>query len=665
MIHKEDIDKIFEAARVEEVVADYVSLKKRGANLIGCCPFHNEKTPSFYVSPAKGIYKCFGCGKGGHAINFIMEHDKLTYPDALRYLAKKYNIEIVEEEQTPEQIQHNNDRESLLVVSSYAQKHFSENLYNTDEGKSIGLGYFKERGLREDIIQKFQLGYSINQRNAFTEIAVATGYKMEYLVKSGLTIEYKNEAEVNAETGEIIKAADTKHADRFWGRVMFPIHNQSGRVIAFGGRTLRTDIKTSKYVNSPETEIYHKSDVLYGLYHSKNAIVKEKFCFLVEGYMDVIAMHQAGVENVVASSGTALTAGQIKLIQRFTNDIIISYDGDQAGINAALKGIDLLLEEGMNVKVLLFPDGDDPDSYSKKVSTQDLKDFIVNNAQNFISYKANILTKGTNNDPLKKAEAIKKIVQSIAIIPDAIYRSVYVKECSRIMEVDEQILLSELNKIRSKNFNDKRNNPQQQNQVSPENEPILPEKKEHTIADAEHQERDIIRLLINFGASMVKVESQNEEGEDIEIEVSVAYLLTHELQSDNIVLENLVYNSIFSEFVQHLEKDAVPDTNYFIGHENSAICSLTIDLISSPYTLANWEQHGIYPTEEKTVLKRSVDNAIYALKSRKIEMMIYDIQKRLKENPPEEEMMTLMQTQQSLLEAKKAFNSMLGRIVVK
>ncbi len=665
MINKEDIDKIFEAARVEEVVADYVSLKKRGANLIGCCPFHNEKTPSFYVSPAKGIYKCFGCGKGGHAINFIMEHDKLTYPDALRYLAKKYNIDIVEAEQTPEQIQHNNDRESLLVVSSFAQKHFSENLYNTDEGKSIGLGYFKERGLREDIIQKFQLGYSINQRNAFTEIAVATGYKMEYLVKSGLTIEYKNEAEVNAETGEVVKPEETKHLDRFWGRVMFPIHNQSGRVIAFGGRTLRTDIKTSKYVNSPETEIYHKSDVLYGLYHSKNAIVKEKFCFLVEGYMDVIAMHQAGVENVVASSGTALTAGQIKLIQRFTNDIIISYDGDQAGINAALKGIDLLLEEGMNVKVLLFPDGDDPDSYSKKVSTQDLKDFIVNNAQNFISYKANILTKGTNNDPLKKAEAIKKIVESIALIPDAIYRSVYVKECSRIMEVDEQILLSELNKIRSKNFNDKRNNPQQQNQVAPEEEFVLPEKKEHTIADAEHQERDIIRLLINYGANTVKVDSQNDEGEDIEIEVSVAYLLTHELQSDNIVIENLLYNSIFSEFLEHLEKDSVPDTNYFISHENAAICSLTIDLISSPYSLSKWEDHGIYPTKEEDILKRSLYNAIYALKSRKIEMMIHDNQKRLKENPPEEEMMALMATQQSLLEAKKVFNNMLGRIVVK
>ncbi|CAN5418974.1 DNA primase [soil metagenome] len=665
MIHKEDIDKIFEAARVEEVVADYVVLKKRGANLIGCCPFHNEKTPSFYVSPAKGIYKCFGCGKGGHAINFIMEHDKLTYPDALRYLAKKYNIEIVEEEQTPEQVQHNNDRESLLVVSSYAQKHFSENLYNTDEGKSIGLGYFKERGLREDIIQKFQLGYSINQRSAFTDIAIATGYKTEYLVKSGLTIEYKNEPEVNSESGEIIKPSETKYFDRFSGRVMFPIHNQSGRVIAFGGRTLRSDKKTAKDVNSPETEIYHKSDVLYGLYHSKNAIQKEKFCFLVEGYMDVIAMHQAGVENVVASSGTALTSGQIKLVQRFTNDIIISYDGDQAGINAALKGIDLLLEEGMNVKVLLFPDGDDPDSYSKKVGTQELKDFIVNNAQNFISYKANILTKGTNNDPLKKAEAIKKIVESIALIPDAIYRSVYVKECARIMDVDEQILLSELNKIRNKNFNDKRNQPTPQNQNSELEALVLEEKKEHTIADAEHQERDIIRLLINFGDHSIKIDTEDEEGKPTETEVSVAYLLVHELQSDNIVIDNLLYNSVFNEFATHIEKDTVPSTNFFIGHENAALSALTIDLISSPYNLSNWEQHGIYPTKEEDVLKRSVYNAIYALKSRKLEIMIHDNQKRLKENPSEEEMMALMTTQQALLEAKKVFNSYLGRIVVK
>lgn len=666
LIHKEDIDKIFEAARVEEVVADYVTLKKRGANLIGCCPFHNEKTPSFYVSPAKGIYKCFGCGKGGHAINFIMEHDKLTYPDALRYLAKKYNIEITEEEQTPEQVQHQNDRESLLVVSSFAQKHFSENLYNTDEGKSIGLGYFKERGLREDIIQKFQLGYSINQRTAFTDIAIATGYKTEYLVKSGLTIEYKNEPEtISEESDTEVKPIESKYVDRFWGRVMFPIHNQSGRVIAFGGRTLRTDKKTSKYVNSPETDIYHKSDVLYGLYHSKNAIQKEKFCFLVEGYMDVIAMHQAGVENVVASSGTALTAGQIKLVQRFTNDIIISYDGDQAGINAALKGIDLLLEEGMNVKVLLFPDGDDPDSYSKKVGTQELKDFIVNNAQNFISYKANILTKGTNNDPLKKAEAIKKIVESIALIPDAIYRSVYVKECARIMDVDEQILLSELNKIRNKNFNEKRNQPFQQNETTSIEELVIEEKKENATADAEHQERDIIRLLINYGDKLLSIDSENEAGESMNIDVTLAYLLTHELKQDNIVIENLLYNRIYNEFVEHLEKDSVPDTNYFISHENAAICSLTIDLISSPYTLSNWEQHGIYINREEDMLKKSLYSAIYALKSRKLEMMIHDIQKRLKENPDEEELMTLMQTQNQLNMAKIEFNALLGRIVVK
>ena len=670
MIHKEDIDKIFETARVEDVVADYVSLKKRGANLIGCCPFHNEKTPSFYVSPAKGIYKCFGCGKGGHAINFIMEHDRLTYPEALRYLAKKYHIEITEEEQTAEQVQFQNDRESLLVVSSFAQKHFSENLYNTDEGKSIGLGYFRERGLREDIIEKFHLGYSLNQRNAFTDNALATGYKMEYLVKSGLTIEYKNESERDIDdVDEEKKTSQLKHADRFFGRVMFPIQNQSGRVIAFGGRTLRTDKKTSKYVNSPETEIYHKSDVLYGLYHSKVAIQKEKFCFLVEGYMDVIAMHQAGVENVVASSGTALTAGQIKLVQRFTNDIIISYDGDQAGINAALKGIDLLLEEGMNVKVLLFPDGEDPDSYSKKVGTQELKDFIVNKAQNFIDYQAHILTKGTKNDPLKKAEAIKKIVSSIALIPDAIYRSVYVKECSRIMEVEEAILLSELNKIRSKNFNEKGTKNIAQS-FSPDNlntnEELIQDEKKASIESTEHQERDIIRLLMNYGNKKVAIGGEDIDAEGNSILVhTLAEVVIHELQNDNITFDNKIYALIFNEFVVKIEADTIPEFNYFLNHENLDICSLTVDLISSPYLLSNWEKQGIYPTMEETILKKSLYNAVYALKSRKLEIMIYDIQRQLKENPPEEKMILLMQTQHQLLEAKKTFNSLLGRIVVK
>jgi len=674
VIHKEDIDKIVEAARVEEVVGDYVTLKKRGVNLIGLCPFHDEKTPSFYVSPAKGIYKCFGCAKGGNSVNFIMEKEQMSYPDALRYLAKKYNIEITEEEQTPEQIQTQNDRESLLVVSSFAQKHFSENLYNTDEGKSIGLGYFKERGFREDIIQKFQLGYSLNQRTAFTDVAMATGYKQQYLVKAGLTIEYKPENETTTSTDETnvefqTEATPVRLADRFWGRVMFPIHNATGRVIAFGGRTLRTDTKKiAKYINSPESEIYHKSDVLYGIYYAKKEIVKQENCFLVEGYTDVISMHQAGIENVVASSGTSLTIGQIRLIRKFTNNITILYDGDSAGIKASFRGIDLILEEGLNVKVLLFPEGEDPDSYSKRVSTEELKKFIANNSKDFISFKTSLLLGDTQNDPIKKAGLIKEIMETIALIPEAIYRSVYVKECSRILDVQEEILFNELNKIRSKRFNEKRNTGNEETLAPVSDTPselVLPEEKKIISLDTEHQERDLIRILINYGNRNVMIESEDEEGKPIQMPISAAYLIIHELQHDNIVLENLLYNSVFNEFVDQLEKDIVPDHSHFINHENPSISALTVDLISSPYTLSKWEQHSIYITQEEDILKKSLLNAVYALKSRRLEIMIYDIQKRLKENPPEEEMLTLMQTQHQLLEAKKVFNGLLGRIILK
>lgn len=683
MIHKEDIDKIFEAARVEEVVGDYVTLKKRGVNLIGLCPFHDEKTPSFYVSPVKGIYKCFGCGKGGHAINFVMEKELMSYPDALRHLAKKYNIHIVEEEQSPEQLQTQNDRESLFVVSSFAQKNFSENLYNTDEGKSIGLGYFRERGFREDIIQKFQLGYCLTNRSAFTDIAIKTGYKSEYLVKAGLTLEYKNEQ--SRETGERRteegEASQTQpptpnskppaYLDRFWGRVMFPIHNATGRVIAFGGRTLRTDKKTAKYINSPETDIYHKSDVLYGIFFAKKEIIAQDNCFLVEGYTDVISMHQSGIENVVASSGTSLTVGQIKLIRRFTKNITILYDGDNAGIKASFRGIDLILEEGMNVKVLLFPDGEDPDSYSKRVSSEELKTFIKNNSKDFISFKTNLLMGDVQNDPIKKAGLIKEIVESIALIPEAIYRSVYVKECSRIMDMEEQILLSELNKIRSKKFNEKSTSHNTTAPANTESEVIealqIEEKKQLLDATAEHQERDIIRLLLNYGNKNVVVDGEetDEKNQPVQIEIPLAALAIHELQHDNIVFENALYHSIYKEFVQHLDNEKIPDYNYFISHENTAISYLTVDLISSPYFLSNWEQHSIYTTMEEDVLKKSLYHAVYALKSRRLEMMIHDIQKRLKENPPDEEMMTLLQTQHQLLKTKKELNVLLGRIVVK
>ena len=671
MISKEDIDKIFDAARVEEVVGEHVTLKKRGANLIGLCPFHDEKTPSFYVSPAKGIYKCFGCGKGGNAVNFVMDVEKVTYPEALRKLAKKYNIDIAEEELSPEQIQSHSDRESLLVVSSFAQKKFTENLHNTDEGKSVGLGYFRERGFREDIIQKFQLGYCMSHRTAFTDMAIAEGYKQEYLVKSGLTIEYKNEGEQNTieDTGSIPKEKNSaKYMDRFWGRVMFPIHSVSGRVIAFGGRTLRTDKKIAKYINSPETDIYHKSDVLYGIFFAKNAISKQDNCFLVEGYTDVISMHQAGIENVVASSGTSLTVGQIKVIRRLTNNITILYDGDSAGIKASFRGIDLILEEGLNVKVLLFPDGEDPDSYSKRVSSEELKSFIEKNSKDFISFKTNLMMSEVGNDPIKKAGLIKEIVESIALIPDAIYRSVYVKECSRIMDMEEHVLLNELNKIRSKRFNEKGSATEDKPKEINAEEILIAEKQKQTIdASAEHQERDIVRLLLNYGNKTVNVDSEelDELKQPVQVEIMVAALLIHELEHDHITLENPVYKAIYNEFVQQLERDVVPDYNYFINHEDPAIAYLTVDLISSPYSLSNWEQHSIYPTLEEHILKKSLYHAIYALKSRKLELMIHDIQLKLKENPPEEEMLTLMQTQQQLLQAKKTFNALLGRIVLK
>lgn len=671
IIPKQDIDKIFEAARVEEVVADYVTLKKRGVNLIGLCPFHDEKTPSFYVSPAKGIYKCFGCGKGGHSVNFLMEKEQMTYPEALRHLAKKYNIEISEEVQTPEQIQTNNDRESLFVVSTYAQKNFTENLFSTDEGKSIGLGYFKERGFREDIINKFQLGYSLNTRTSFTDTALTNAYKFEYLVKSGLTIEYKNEEGNNSEVLEVEnQTTSRKYLDRFWGRVMFPIHNISGRVIAFGGRTLRTDKKTAKYINSPETEIYHKSDVLYGIFFAKKEIIHQDNCFLVEGYTDVISMHQAGIENVVASSGTSLTVGQIKLIRRFSNNITILYDGDSAGIKASFRGIDLILEEGMNVKVLLFPDGDDPDSFSKRVTTDELKKFIKDNSRDFISFKTNLLMIEVKDDPIKKAQLIKEIVESIALIPEAIYRSVYIKECSRIMELEETILLNELNKIRSKKFNERKIQPAEHENI-PEfvpNEGLLEtDKRTVSYLDSEHQERDIIRILVNYGHKIVQIDSEDvdESERPIQLDISIAELIRHELEKDEIILENKLYKSIFDEFVNQIDQSNIPESNFFTNHPNQEISTLAIDLVSSPYFLSDWEKHSIFITKEEEVIKQSLNNAVYSLKSRRLEMMIGDIQKQLKENLPEDEVMKLMQTQFYLLQAKKEFNKLLGRIVVK
>ncbi|MCC6691158.1 MAG: DNA primase [Bacteroidia bacterium] len=664
MIPKDTIDKIFDAARIEEIVGDYVTLKKRGANLLGLCPFHNEKTPSFTVSPAKGIYKCFGCGKAGNSVNFIMEHDQLSYPEALRFLAKKYNIEIEEKERTPEEILSQNEKESLYVVCTHAQKYFSNNLLTTDEGRSIGLSYFKERGFRDDIIEKFQLGYALDDRKAFTNDALKKGYKAEYLVKAGLTVN-KEDAGGNAPS----PISETHLFDRFSGRVIFPIHNLTGRIIAFGGRILKTDKKLAKYINSPETEIYHKSNVLYGIYFAKKSIISNDVCYLVEGYTDVISMHQAGIENVVASSGTSLTIEQIRLIKRYTQNITILYDGDNAGIKASFRGINMILEEGLNVKVLLFPDGDDPDSFAKRVSNDELKKFIESNTKDFIAFKTMLLYSEVSNDPIKKAQLVKDIVESIAIIPEAINRSVYIKECSRLMDMDEQLLLNELNKIRRKKTNEKNkkenalSEPSLIDEVNVEAppQPLLPENS------IEHQERGIIRLLLNYADKTILVDGneKDDRGNPLQVNVTVAEIIIDELEHDEIKFSNRSYETIYAAYLKSRTSGQIPDMNFFITHSDVDVTKVAIDLVSSPYTLAKWEQHNIAVQTESQILKKSVYDSIYSFKARQIEQLLDQNSNILKTADRSENLDALIQKQQDLIEAKKYFNKLLGRIVVK
>ncbi|MBI2269401.1 MAG: DNA primase [Bacteroidetes bacterium] len=660
MIPKDTIDKIFDAARIEEVVGDFVTLKKRGANLLGLCPFHNEKTPSFTVSPAKGIYKCFGCGKAGNSVNFMMDHDQMTYPDALRYLARKYNIEIEEKEQTPEQLQSQNERESLFVVCTHAQKYFTNNLFNTDEGRSVGLSYFKERGFRDDVIEKFQLGYALEERKAFTKDALSKGYKLDYLVKAGLTIDKTQE---NLEPG----TRNPELAfDRFAGRVIFPIHNVTGRPIAFGGRILKTDKKLAKYINSPETDIYHKSNVLYGLFFAKKSIIADDNCYLVEGYTDVISMHQAGIENVVASSGTSLTVEQIRQIKRYTQNITILYDGDSAGIKASFRGIDMILEEGMNVKVLLFPDGDDPDSFSKRVSYQELKKFIADNTKDFIAFKTMMLYSEVSSDPIKRANLIKDIVESIAVIPEAIHRSVYIKECSRLMEMDEQMLLNELNRIRRKRVSDKYRSEDSPSENVTSTEVVTGVPKESIDPNGiEQQERNIIRILLNFGDRNVIVTNEDEDGEPVETSITAAELILHELAQDNILFKNQAYQFIYSSYSVGITNGQLPNMNSFINQDDVNVSKTVIDLVSSPYTLAEWSRHNILVGTEEENLKATIYKYVNTLKAKYIQRMIDENLKLLKDAADENEIVMFQQKQKQLDEAKSYFNNLLGRIIVK
>ena len=610
MIDKGTIDKIFDAADIVEVVSDFVSLKKRGVNYMGNCPFHNEKTPSFTVSPSKGIFKCFGCGKGGNSVNFIMEHEQLSYIDTLKFLAKKYHIEVVEKEVTPEQKEQQDARESMLIVSGFAQKVFSHNLTETEEGKAVGLSYFKERGFTDKTIKKFELGYCRKTRDSFTQQALSKGYKEKYLIESGLTI----------------KREDNSYFDRFSERVMFPIHNLMGRVIAFGGRTLRTDKNIAKYLNSPESEIYHKSKVLYGIHFAKKSIIQNERCYLVEGYTDVLSMHQAGIENVVASSGTALTPDQIRLIKRFTPNITVLYDGDAAGIKAALRGIDLVLEEGLNVKVVLLPDGEDPDSFAHKHSATEFYDFIKANETDFISFKTKLLLSDVQGDPVKKANLISDIVRTIAIIPDTITRALYVKECSTLMQVDEKILHGEINKILYK-AREKTWNREQPAPINPSGEPLnlqLPISNKFEIF-----EKEILRLLLNYSKKVLFTIAGSDE--NAEESINTASYICRELEGE-IEIKTPQYKIIFDEFKEQLYNGNLLDSTHFINHPNHIISTAAADLLSEGHQISKmWSKKGTYINTEEDNLKSVIDNAISGYKYELVLNILNDIEKELKE----------------------------------
>jgi DNA primase len=633
-----------EATDIVEVIGEFVQLKKRGANYVGLSPFVNERTPSFTVSPAKGIFKDFSSGKGGSAVTFLMELEKFSYPEALKWLAKKYGIEVEETVEAPENREEEQRRESLMIVTAFAAKFFHESLLDTDEGKSIGLSYFKERGFSTETIKKFELGYSPDQWEAFTGTAIKEGYQQQFLEESGLSVKRDN--------GTLY--------DRYRGRVMFPIHSFTGRVIAFGGRTLKKDKNVPKYVNSPESEIYHKSNVLYGLYFAKKAIREEDNCYLVEGYADVLSVHQAGIENVVASSGTSLTSEQIRLISRFTQNITILYDGDAAGIKASLRGLDMILEAGLNVKVVSFPDGHDPDSYVRSVGTSAFKKHIEETKKDFILYKANILLKEAGNDPIKKAEIIREIVESIAKIPDSIKASVFIKECSYLLQIDERSLLSELNKMRQAKA--KKDGQQQQNQNSrfgpPSDEPNFfdePEVKE--AKDESSQEKEIIRLLLLYGNKMIDWDG-----------IANTYIGPFMIaELGDVTFEHDICKMFTEIYRQEVENGVLPDDTHFIHHQDKGIVDLTVTMLATKYTLSeNWyEMHKILVNDEQTNMKATILGAIFHLKKHKVGKILDNLRNELQKTDTEADQEILLNQYIRMKKVEKTISDFLGSVIIK
>lgn len=637
---------IIDTVRIEEVVGDFVNLKKRGANLIGVCPFHKEKTPSFIVSPAKGIFKCFGCGKAGDSVRFVMEHEHYSYPEALRYLANKYGIIIEEKEKSPEELMAQNEREKMFNINTFAQQYFSDTMKNNDEGLAVGMSYFRERGFRDTIINKFQLGYCLNQRDAFIQHAIKNGYSKDILLKVGLA-----------------SGNEERMYDKYQGRVIFPIHNLTGKVIGFGARILSSDKTKAKYLNSPESEIYNKSQTLYGIYFAKNEISRQDNCILVEGYADVLSMHQAGIENTVASSGTSLTTEQIRLISRYTKNITILYDGDSAGIHAALRGTDMILEEGMNVRIVVLPPDEDPDSFVQHNPIEVVRDYIDKNSKDFISFKTQLLLKDAVNNPIKKAEVVKDIVNSISVIPDAIFRATYIKECSRMMEMPEQTLINELNKILRTKFR-KNNEPQQYQEIVTND--IVTEPQERvieTIATGFYQEQELVKLLLTYGDKEIDINGLDENGNQVIYKVNVASMIIDDLKNDDLLFKDETHKIIFDIFDKALDEGILPKQQFFVSHENINIAELAANLLSSPYKLDNWDKKEIKVKTEEDVLSKLVITSVLRFKDMILDEKRNELTQQIMEAENIDDQLILMAKKKRLDDLRIKINHELGIVI--
>lgn len=652
------IDEIMQTSRIEEVIGEFVNLKRAGSNLKGLSPFTDEKSPSFVVSPAKQIFKCFSTGKGGSVVTFLMEKEHFSYPEALKWLADKYSIQLPDETPaTAAEIAAVTERESLHIINEFAKEYFMKSMHESEEGKAIGLSYFEERGFRMDIVKKFQLGYCLNKGDDFTKAALEKGYKLEYLEKVGL-----------------VKSKDDRHFDFFRGRVMFPIHSVSGRTLGFGGRTLITDKKIAKYFNSPESIIYNKSEILYGLHFAKGDIIKYDNCFLCEGYTDVISMHQAGIQNVVSSSGTSLTKEQIKLIRRYTQTITILYDGDAPGIKASFRGIDLILEEGMNVKVVLFPEGEDPDSYSKSVSSADLENYIKEHTQDFVSFKTDILLKDSLGDPIKKAELIREIIHSVALIPDQITRSVYSKEIASRFDMSEEIVTNELNKLRKGVISKQVAEPEIKD--LPIDLEIVNHSKQPQQSKAftdDHNERDLMRKMVKYGPFAIETDHTNEAGEKQKIETSVIELICHELDKDELTFSNPLYNRLHKIFVDGLTENVLYKSSFFLRHEDQEIVKFVSEIESEEYEISpQWlTKYNIETNTEFDKLQQAIMGSIYSFKLGKIRQRIHEIMKELEkydenfaaQDADEQNLIDLLSEQMALHKVDRLLSEKLGIII--